>query len=224
MANREEFGLDERVEDVAKWLAEPRTSDPPGYYIAARPQSGPQVSFPEAGSLILPGSFNPLHAGHLEIARIAEANFTGPCWFEISTNNVDKQPLAVSQLESRLRQAFRPHGVVVTKTATFVQKSALFPGSMFIVGADTIVRFADLRYHHDDPQQLHSAIEIIAANRCRFIVFGRMIANKFVDRQNISLGAELQAMCTFVNREQFSMDISSTGLRADNDINSSEGS
>src|SRR5262249_4183844 len=45
---------------------------------------------------VLPGSFNPLHDGHLLLARVAEEMTGAPVAFEISVTNVDKPPLAAA--------------------------------------------------------------------------------------------------------------------------------
>src|SRR5271156_5215611 len=44
--------------------------------------------------LLLPGSFNPMHEGHVLLARVAEELRQQPLAFEISVTNVDKPPLA----------------------------------------------------------------------------------------------------------------------------------
>ncbi|XP_077244684.1 nucleotidylyl transferase superfamily protein isoform X3 [Tasmannia lanceolata] len=55
--------------------------------------------------VILSGSFNPLHDGHLKLLEVA-SSICGdgiPC-FEISAINADKPPLTVSQIKDRVKQ------------------------------------------------------------------------------------------------------------------------
>ena len=53
--------------------------------------------------LLFPGSFNPLHEGHVLLARVAEELRQQPLAFEISVTNVDKPPLAGETVRRRLR-------------------------------------------------------------------------------------------------------------------------
>jgi hypothetical protein len=106
---------------------------------------------PDAGPpmLILAGAFDPMHAGHQGMARIAREIAHQPVAFEISILNVDKPPLDYMEIERRLKQFPAEQAVYLTRAATFVEKSRLFPGAAFIVGADTIRRIAAPRYYGD---------------------------------------------------------------------------
>jgi hypothetical protein len=54
--------------------------------------------------VLLPGSFNPLHEGHVLLARVAEKFRQQPVAFEISVTNVDKPPLKGMEVRHRLAQ------------------------------------------------------------------------------------------------------------------------
>ncbi|VAH78832.1 unnamed protein product [Triticum turgidum subsp. durum] len=60
--------------------------------------------------LILPGSFNPLHDGHLRLLEVASSMCDDgfPC-FEISAINADKPPLSIAEIKHRVEQ-FRKAG------------------------------------------------------------------------------------------------------------------
>jgi nicotinic acid mononucleotide adenylyltransferase len=161
----------------------------------------------------LAGSFNPLHAGHQEMARIAAARLSRSVWFELAVRNADKSLLDPEQLLSRLGQAFAPHGLICTSAATFVEKSELFPGTVFVVGADTILRVSNQQYYGGSRSRLLDAVARIASAKCRFLVFGRQLGNIFADRRNINILPELLALCDFVERSEFDMKISSTEIR-----------
>ncbi|CAL9084973.1 unnamed protein product [Musa textilis] len=81
------------------------------------------------GMVILPGSFNPLHDGHLRLSEIAlsicENGF--PC-FEISVINPDKPPLSFAEIKSRVEQ-FRKAGktVIISNQPYFYKKAEIFP-------------------------------------------------------------------------------------------------
>ena len=90
--------------------------------------------------VLLPGSFNPVHAGHVLLARVAEEVRQQPAAFEISVTNVDKPPLAGETVRHRVAQFAWKSSVELTRAPTFVEKSRLFPRTTFVIGADTAER------------------------------------------------------------------------------------
>ena len=61
--------------------------------VTAQPDGQMMLSAPRP-VVLMPGSFNPVHAGHVLLARVAEELRQQPLAFEISVTNVDKPPLA----------------------------------------------------------------------------------------------------------------------------------
>ncbi len=97
--------------------------------------------------IILPGSFNPLHYGHLRIAQELY-NLTGKeVVFEICLKNADesKPPLTASYLANRLAHFRGGHELIVSNLSLFVDKAAIFRCD-FAVGSDTWRRILDPAY------------------------------------------------------------------------------
>ena len=145
--------------------------------------------------LILPGSFHPLHSGHETLAKAAviAANTLWPLnmninkdmvdeslkswipFFELSVINVDKPPLELEILQSRLEQfSKRGLNVIATRAPRFIDKVDTFleststsykvsststskdqdidktndtPILVFVVGFDTAARLVDPKYY-----------------------------------------------------------------------------
>jgi nicotinic acid mononucleotide adenylyltransferase len=170
----------------------------------------------EAGSprVVFPGAFNPVHDGHRRMAEIATQRFKAPVHFEISVENVDKLPLDYTEMQQRAAQ-FEAASVPLwfTRAPTFAEKSAIFPGATFIVGADTLVRIGQPCYYHNDPEAAEAAIQQIARRGCRFLVFGRLVKGAFQTLDDLPLPASLKQLCEEVSAEEFRADVSSTELR-----------
>ncbi len=165
------------------------------------------------GKLVFPGAFNPLHDAHRQMAALAEDLLGASVEFEISIENVDKPPLELREIKQRVEQ-FEPQRTIwLTRAPTFVEKSEIFPGATFVVGADTIARIAAPRYYGHDVAAAERAVEAIAAAGCRFLVFGRLWFDEFTTIENIELGRCLRALCRQIPEADFRMDISSTDLR-----------
>ncbi|MCE5269570.1 MAG: hypothetical protein LLG00_16965 [Planctomycetaceae bacterium] len=163
--------------------------------------------------VVFPGAFNPLHAGHLRMAQIAQEMLGQPAAFELSIINVDKPPLDYMELERRLSQFTLGQAVHLSRAATFEEKSRLFPGATFVVGADTLLRIAGPQYYDDSVSACERAIERIASRGCRFLVFGRRIGDSFVRLGDLNLPNALRELCREVPPEVFREDVSSTALR-----------
>jgi nicotinamide mononucleotide (NMN) deamidase PncC len=166
--------------------------------------------------VVFPGAFNPLHVGHLRMAEEAERRLGHAVAWELSVANVDKSPLDFLSLRERIalvRGADSQRLIAITYAPTFREKARLFPQATFVVGADTMVRIADVRYYGGDAAQRDDAIRRIADRGCRFLVFGRELNGQFQSLGDLALPAALAALCDEVPAADFREDVSSTELR-----------
>jgi hypothetical protein len=162
---------------------------------------------------ILPGSFNPLHEGHLLLASVARQILGVPVAFELSLVNVDKPELEPDEVLRRL-EAFRGVASVwLTRAATFERKATLFPGCAFVVGYDTAVRLVDARYCGGDGGVRDAMLEQFRAAGHRFVVGGRCIGGSFRIWNNEELRSEWRDLFVPLGEEAFRVDRSSTELR-----------
>ncbi|HUC09551.1 MAG TPA: hypothetical protein VL985_03895 [Stellaceae bacterium] len=165
--------------------------------------------------VLFPGSFNPMHAGHALLARVAEELRQQPVAFEISVTNVDKPALASETVRHRLAQFAWKSPVELTRAPTFVEKSRLFPGTTFVVGADTAERLFGPRYYGDDETRMHMALEEIANSGGSFLVAVRIDATGRVCALNdIPMPRRYADLFTEIPEHRFRLDISSSEIRA----------
>lgn len=163
------------------------------------------------GTGLLSGSFNPLHAGHLQMSRVAEQILGTETEFEMTILNADKPPLDFLTIRDRKMQ-FQNKNLWLTGAATFTEKANLFPGAVFLVGIDTVIRIADPGYYGGEAG-LVNAIDVISKNQCRFLVFGRVRSGKFQTLKNMDLPAKLISLCQEVTETEYRNDSSSTAIR-----------
>jgi hypothetical protein len=163
---------------------------------------------------LLPGSFNPLHHGHLALAAAAGRHLGVPVAFELSRANVDKPPLDDAEVARRAAQ-FRGVGPVwVTAAPTFVEKARLFPGAAFVVGYDTAERLLDPRYCGGDPAARDAVLRGLSAGGCRVVVGGRAdAAGAFRVWGGAGLPAEFAGLFVPLAEADFRADVSSTAIR-----------
>ncbi len=177
--------------------------------VALSPATARECPLPKA---IFPGAFNPFHVGHKEMAAAAQNLLGCPVDVEITIQHPDKPPLDYETIRRRVEQFAGLASVWLTRAATFEEKSRLFPGAVFIVGADTVRRIADPRYY-GGTAQCQAALERIASRGCRFLVFGRDSGTGFVNLRHFDLPPVLQSICQEVPPETFRRDVSSTAIR-----------
>ena len=166
---------------------------------------------PPAPRCLLPGSFNPVHAGHRGMLGLAAARFGDRGAYELAVLNPDKPPLSPADAAGRLSGFAADETVWLTRAPTFPEKVRIFPGATFAVGVDTMVRIAEPRYYGGGAEGLRNAISVLGA--CRFLVFGRRTRERFETLDSISIPASLRALCDAVSESDFRADISSTEIR-----------
>ena len=182
--------------------------------LTVQPDGQMMLSAPQP-FVLFPGSFNPMHEGHVLLARVAEELRQQPLAFEISVTNVDKPPLAGETVRHRLAQFAWRSPVELTRAPTFLDKSRLFPSTTFVIGADTAERLVAPKYYGDDELRMHVALEEIASSGSSFLVAVRIDAARRVralsdipvPRRYVDLFAEIP-------EHRFRLDTSSSEIRA----------
>ena len=160
-------------------------------------------------SIILSGSFNPLHEGHIELLKASSKEFKKNPLYEISIKNVDKSKINFNDLINRINQFKSLGKLVVTNSAKFEEKSNIFKKSIFVIGYDTALRLVDDKYYDDD---FRKSLKIIEKNNCSFLVSGRFINKKYKKPNNINFEG-YDYLFNILSEEKFRIDISSTELR-----------
>lgn len=182
--------------------------------VTAWPDGQLAASAPPPG-VVLPGSFNPLHAGHLELARVAEEIRQQPVAFEISVTNVDKPPLTAGEVRERLAHFAWKARVELTRAPTFLEKSRLFPGATFVIGADTAERLVAKRYYGDDADRMTAALQEIADRGGSFLVAVRVDGGGRVRAlADVAVPPRFASLFAAIPESRFRLDASSSEIRA----------
>ncbi|RZB89337.1 hypothetical protein D0Y65_028268 [Glycine soja] len=181
----------------------------------------------------MPGSFHPLHDGHLKLMEVA-TRICGdgyPC-FEISAVNADKPPLSVSQIKDRIKQfekvgetitiLLREHyGCPLTEWRARMLSTLMHSHSVlqnvkqlnpwFLL--DHVTAPHHPKYYDGDYNMMQKILVGCKETGCTFLVGGRNVDGAFKVLDDIDVPEELKGMFVSIQAEQFRMDISSTEIR-----------
>lgn len=103
------------------------------------------------GGMCLPGSFDPMHFGHREMAKEAERYSDCRVFYNITATSPHKGNLTTAQLLRRASQfRLEDRELLLTRNdPLYIDKARNMPNMSFVMGADTAVRFLDPKWNQE---------------------------------------------------------------------------
>ena len=184
-------------------------------WVAAWPDGTRTAGRRRAGVALVSGSFNPLHEGHLGMAAAAR-HLGREVFFELPLVNADKSAIAVGEAERRLAQFHGVAPLLLTRLPRFVDKARCFPGSVFVIGVDTLTRLLEPRFYGDAHGAVDAALREVERAGCRFLVAGRLDRERqaFLTADDLPLPRGFRHLIQSIEEKDFREDVSSMELRA----------
>ncbi|MBM4152280.1 MAG: hypothetical protein FJ220_01995 [Kiritimatiellaceae bacterium] len=160
--------------------------------------------------LMLPGSFNPVHQGHLNLLTVSEEITGLRGVFELSAVNVDKPVLEEAEWLRRAK-AIRDIPVAFTRSPRFIQKVQHYPNTTFVLGYDTVERL--LRYAEPGELDLFQCADVRFLVAGRFVKGGNADSSCFQTLDQLVIPKGFETLFEAIPESKFREDISSTDLR-----------
>lgn len=168
------------------------------------------------GFTLFPGSFNPLHIGHIELAKKAANDFTdGKVVLELSIGNADKGFISEEQLLKRIKNFKKPeYPLVINQASLFKTKLEYLSKGYFLMGADTFIRVFDLKYYQSE-EELEDFCQLMIDRGMSIAVGGRVDKEGNFKSAEDYLGIVPDMYKDFVSPVlDYRMDLSSTDIRS----------
>jgi hypothetical protein len=169
--------------------------------------------FGPAGSLdspvLLPGSFDPCHEGHVMIADSVERHAGRRVVYAITANPVHKPSLRAVDLLDRVAsiRAKDARPVLLTRDdPLFIDKARQFPGAGIAFGVDAVLRMLDPSWGPDVGEMLQT----FRALGTGFYVVGRVVNGRWTTIDDLAIPDAFRDLFQPIEGRQ---DISSTALR-----------
>ena len=168
------------------------------------------------GKALLSGAYYPLHGGHLALGEAAASFLGREVVYELPLVNADKAPISLSEAQHRAAQFAARAPVVLSRAALFADKAALFPGAVFVVGADTAERLVDKRFYGGSADNLDTALADLAERGCGLLVAGRRSGERYLTLRDLEprIPAAHRGLFRALPEALFRRDISSTEVRS----------